>query len=102
MAEWRRFGKHDMGFTVGYNDLQHLWRRVTVTYFAKQGQHTDYHTKFSISPRMPEGSIDDHLEACRPLSRDECKQILAQTSDILTPHTRSAPRRRTTFSFFCY
>jgi len=32
---------------------------------------------------MPEGSVDDQLEAGRFFSRYECKQILAQTSDAL-------------------
>ena len=32
---------------------------------------------------MPEGSVSDHLEAGRPFSRYECKQILAQASDGL-------------------
>ena len=32
---------------------------------------------------MPEGSLDDHLEACLFFSRHECKQILAQASDAL-------------------
>jgi len=32
---------------------------------------------------MPGGSVDDHLEAGRPFSRFECKQILAQATDAL-------------------
>lgn len=32
---------------------------------------------------MPEGSVDDQLEAGRFFSRYECKQILAETSDAL-------------------
>ncbi len=33
---------------------------------------------------MPEGSIDDHLEAGRYFSRSHCKQILAQTLNALS------------------
>ncbi|KAL1952986.1 hypothetical protein VTO42DRAFT_3782 [Malbranchea cinnamomea] len=32
---------------------------------------------------LPEGSVGDHLEAGRPFSHLECKQILAQASDAL-------------------
>ena len=32
---------------------------------------------------MPEGSVNDQLEACYSFSRYECKQIFAQTSDAL-------------------